>query len=188
MVPTAPPPLAAAVPGVFRVSVLPEAVVRVVGVGGVVAAGRGAGRDAAGFGVVVRIGVGAGVSAAGVAGTSLSCGWTELSRLASSRSRFSAVSRASDVSLLLSETVHALNDSAATSANGAPRRRMYFDMRGPPNEGCSSSPSDWEAAVVQRLDLLDKSRERGKPHASRVRLATPRSLLSAVSEDPLRWT
>src|SRR5215207_4208742 len=63
MVPTAPPPLAAAVPGALRVSVLPEAVVLVVGAGGVVAAGRagrGAGREAAGFGVVVRIGGGRG--------------------------------------------------------------------------------------------------------------------------------
>src|SRR5215207_558647 len=139
MVPTAPPPLAAAVPGALRVSVLPEAVVLVVGAGGVVAgrAGRGAGREAAGFGVVVRIGVGAGASAAGVAGTSLSCGCTALSRLASSRSRFSAVSRASEVSLLLSETVHALNDSAATSANGAPKRRVYLDMRGPLMRGRS---------------------------------------------------
>src|SRR5829696_189544 len=139
MVPTAPPPLVAAVPGALRVSVLPEAVVLVVGAGGVVAAGRGAGREAAGFGVVVRIGVGVGggVSAAGVAGTSLSCGCTVLSRLASSRSRFSAVSRASEVSLLLSETVHALNDSAATSANGAPKRRVYLDMRGPLMRGRS---------------------------------------------------
>src|SRR5829696_4370579 len=138
MVPTAPPPLAAAVPGALRVSVLPEAVVLVVGAGGVVAAGRagrGAGRVAAGFGVVVRIGVGA--SAAGVAGTSFSCGCTALSRLASSRSRLSAVSRASEVSLLLSETVHALNASAATSANGAPKRRVYLDMRGPLMRGRS---------------------------------------------------
>jgi hypothetical protein len=120
------------VPGALRVSVLPDAVVRVVGSGVVVAGreGRVAGFVATGFGVVrAGAGAGAGVSAAGVAGTSLSCGCAALSRLAIWRSRFRAVSRASEVSLLLSETVQALNASAATNTNGAPRRRVYLDMR-----------------------------------------------------------
>jgi hypothetical protein len=131
IVPTAPPPLAAAEPGALRVSVLPDAVVRVVGSGvaGRVV-GRGAGFVATGFGVVrAGVGVGAGASAAGVAGTSLSWGCAALSRLAIWRSRFSAVSLASEVSLLLSETVQALNASAAAITNGAPRRRVYLDMR-----------------------------------------------------------
>ena len=94
------------------------------GVFGRAGVGRGVGRVAvragAGFGVLVRIGVGGAGSAAGVAGTSFSCGCTVVSRPAICRSRLSAVSRASEVSLLLSETVQALNDSAATRANGAP--------------------------------------------------------------------
>jgi hypothetical protein len=132
IVPTAPPPLDAAVPGALRVTVFPDAVVRVVGSGVVVAGrvGRVAGFVATGFGGVrVAAGAGAGVSAAGVAGTSFSCGCAALSRFAIWRSRFSAVSRASEVSLLLSDTVQALNASAATIANGAPRRLIYLDMR-----------------------------------------------------------
>jgi hypothetical protein len=94
---------------------------------GVAGFGAGLGSVRAGRGVV-RIGVAAGAAgcAAGVAGTSFSCGWALVSRPAIARSRLSAVSRASEVSLLLSETVHALSVSAAAKANGAPAWRIYF--------------------------------------------------------------
>ena len=106
---------------------------------------------ATGFGVV-RAGAGAGVSAAGVAGTSLSCGCAALSRFAIWRSRFNAVSRASEVSLLLSETVQALNASAATITNGALRRRVYLDMRDLSGGGAASIAYNDEAAVVRRFN------------------------------------
>jgi hypothetical protein len=125
IVPTAPPPAAAPVPGALRDSVIPDGEVRVVGVAGF-GAGYGAGRVAAGR-EAVREGAGAGVSAAGcsgVAGTSWSCGCAAVSRPASCRSRFSAVSCASEVSFVLSEPEHAASDNAARMANGAAWRRI----------------------------------------------------------------
>jgi hypothetical protein len=72
--------------------------------------------------VVVRVtGAAAGVASAGVAGTSRSCGCTDVSRPAICRSRVSAESLASEVSLLLSFTVHALTDNIANIASGAPK-------------------------------------------------------------------
>src|SRR6476469_486206 len=109
MVPTAPPPLA--VPGALRVTVFPDAVVVVVVVVGREVVGRDVdvlrGVDAAGAGV-----------AAGVAGTSRSCGCAAVSWLARLRSRLRAESAASEVSLLLSFTVHAATASATPSASG----------------------------------------------------------------------
>jgi hypothetical protein len=114
---------------VLRVTVFPDAVTSgALGFGVGFGAGRGAVRAGAGFGV---LGAGAGW-VAGVAGTSFNCGCTVVSRPAIARSRLRAVSRASEVSLLLSETVQALSDSAATRANGAPAWRIYFLIQIPP--------------------------------------------------------
>jgi hypothetical protein len=81
IVPTAPPPLA--LPAGLRVTVFPDAVVEVVGVGFLVVVGRLVvvvgrlveGRDA---GVLAGVEV-AGAGWAGVAGTSWSCGWSDVS-------------------------------------------------------------------------------------------------------------
>jgi hypothetical protein len=124
--------LAAEVP-VLRVTVFPDAVTS--GAFGFAGAGAGFGRVAVRVGSlgVVRAGAGAGAgSAAGVAGTSFSWGCTVVSRPAICKSRLRAVSRASEVSLLLSETVHALSDSAAAKANGAPASLIYFVIQKPP--------------------------------------------------------
>jgi hypothetical protein len=82
--------------------------------------------------VEVDFGAGSGVlgTGAGEAGTSLSCGCAALSPWASCKSRFSAESLASDVSLLLrSPLLHAATPSAAISASGV-MRRIYFDILG----------------------------------------------------------
>src|SRR5690348_4800702 len=130
MVPTAPPPLE--VPAGFRVTVLPEAVVVVVGVGFFVVVGREVvvvGRLVVGRDAGVLLGVeAAGAGWAGVAGTSRSCGWSDVSWLASCRSRFRAESAARVESLLLSFTVHAAAASATHNASGARNRRIYFVM------------------------------------------------------------
>jgi hypothetical protein len=129
MVPTAPPPLVE--PAGLRVTVLPDAVVVVVGAGFVVVVFAGAvvrllvlGRDA---GVLLGVDA-AGAGAAGVAGTSRNCGWSDVSWLASCRSRLRVESAASVESLLLSFTVHAAAASATHNASGARNRRIYFVM------------------------------------------------------------
>jgi len=120
MVPTAPP---LEEPAGLRVTVLPDAVVVVVGVGFLVVVGRDVvvlGRDVVGRDAGVLLGVeAAGAGAAGVAGTSRSCGWSDVSWLASCRSRLSAESAASVVSLLLSFPVQPAAASATHNASGA---------------------------------------------------------------------
>src|SRR5258708_13380581 len=88
MVPTDPPALEAADPVGFRVTVFPVGVVTGADTGGVVRAGLRAG---AGLAVVVRARAGAG-AAPDVAGLSLCAGCDVVSRFASARSLFSAVS------------------------------------------------------------------------------------------------
>src|SRR4051794_26291755 len=117
MVPAAPPPVED--PVGLRVTVLPDAVVVVVGAGFVVVLGRVVvvlGREVVGRDTGVLLGVDA--AGAGVAGTSRSCGWSDVSWLASCRSRLSVESAASVVSLLLSFTVHAAEASATHNASG----------------------------------------------------------------------
>jgi hypothetical protein len=98
----------------------------------VVGVAAGLGLGGAGFAldvdVLVRIG-GVGAATTGVVGTSFSAGCDAVSRPASWRSLFNAVSVASEVSdLLFSDTVHAENTSATDRTSGAPSPRIYFDM------------------------------------------------------------
>lgn len=125
IVPAAPPPVPPVVP---RVTVLPlEVFVGVVVVVRVVVVGRV---------VVVRGVVVRGVVVAGVvAGTSVSCGCAALSRLASDRSRLSALSAARVVSFLALSPLHAPSASSDTVTNDRLTRVVYLNMEAPPEGG-----------------------------------------------------
>src|SRR2546423_8569979 len=125
IVPTAPPPVDAALP-LGRVTVLPLAVF--VGVDGV--DGRGAGREVLGRGVVLA---GAGLEVAGgFAGTSFSCGCAAESRPASAKSRSSDESRRSAlVSCFDASVLQPPSTSAAPSASGPASRPIYFTIDPP---------------------------------------------------------
>jgi hypothetical protein len=132
IVPTAPPPDAP--PAGFVVTVLPLGVVVVAGKD-LVGSGRGVGRLSRGVGRSVRFGCSDRFGSAdlvGALGTSFNCGCAALSRFASARSRFSAVSAPSAVlSGFFVSDRHAASDASATARVGTQKRRVYFDMRIP---------------------------------------------------------